>query len=262
MKLAANLSWLYTEYYFEDRLAACAQDGFRYAECMFPYDMGAASLASAARAAGVQWVLINAPAGDWGQGERGLAGLPGRQAEFRSGVEQAAEYAQALGVKLVHVLAGVSDANTRATSEHLATYRGNLEWLAGYASQGDITWTIEPINTRDMPGYLLHSQQQAHQLVQDLACPKIAVQMDLYHCAVQEQDALIELLNRYIPTGRVAHVQIADEPGRGEPCSGKVDWTAVFQTLSQLGYGGWIGCEYKPANGTRAGLGWRQRLGF
>lgn len=264
MKLAANLSWLYTEYDFPNRLEACAEDGFKHVECMFPYEYPAELLREQAQAAGVQWVLINAPAGNWAQGDRGVAADPARRDEFKHSIELAATYAQALGVNKVHVLAGVVDLHCPdAVARALACYQENLNDLASTMKAEAIDWLIEPINRGDVPGYLLAEQSAAHDIVQRLNKPNLGVQMDLYHCQKVEGDA-VAALAKYLPTGRVKHLQVAGVPNRDEPGlhSEGLDYQQVHMQLQKLGYTGHIGCEYRPKAATRDGLGWIQRTGF
>ncbi|MCZ8016268.1 MAG: TIM barrel protein [Limnobacter sp.] len=272
MRLAANLSWLYTEFDFPERLQACADDGFRHAECMFPYDYSATLLREKADSAGVSWVLINAPAGDWAAGDRGLAAYPERRDEFRRSAEQAARYAQVLGVQKIHVLAGIVDLeNSDAVTTAWACYEKNLLWLADTMKGEPIDWLIEPINRFDIPGYLLADQATAHELVNRLGQPNLGVQMDLYHCQRAEGNALAALA-QYLPTGRIRHLQIAGVPKRDEPqgetsanelVNGAVlNYAEVYQQLLALGYSGDIGCEYRPKATTREGLGWVRNTGF
>lgn len=264
MKLAANLSWLYTELNFHARLQACAEDGFKYAECMFPYQYAAQALRDSADAAGVRWVLINAPAGDWGKGDRGLAIDLSRRDEFKHSIGLAAEYATVLGVGKVHVLAGLADLKDSNVVERAwDCYSENLGWLADEMKDEQIDWLIEPINRFDMPDYLLAEQTTAHELLKQLGKPNLGVQMDLYHCQ-RVEGRVIELLAEFLPTGRVRHLQIAGVPNRDEPAStaGALDYSKVFKQLAVLGYQGHIGCEYRPKAATRDGLGWIQSTGF
>ncbi|CAB3638022.1 2-oxo-tetronate isomerase [Achromobacter pulmonis] len=254
LKFAANLSMMYQEHAFLDRYAAAAADGFAAVECMFPYEAPAASVRARMDDAGVSQVLFNAPPGVTARGERGLAALPGRQAEFRAGIEQALDYAAALACAQVHVMAGVAPEGV-ARAPMLDCYRENLDWAARQARPAGVTLLIEPINTRDIPGYFLNRQDEAHQVVQAVNAPNLKVQMDLYHCQIVEGDVTARL-RQYLPTGRVGHLQIAGVPLRQEPDRGELDYGWIFQVLRELDYTGWIGCEYRPAAGTRAGLGW------
>lgn len=264
MKLAANLSWLYTELEFHQRLSACAVDGFRHVECMFPYGHSARSLRDSAEAAGVDWVLINAYAGNWEQGERGLAADVSHRDRFKHSVEQAAEYANVMGVSKVHVLAGLVDSNDTDTIKRAwSCYSENLNWLADEMKGEPIDWLIEPINRFDVPGYLLTGQAAAHELLMQLNKLNLGVQMDLYHCQRVEGKA-IEMLAEFLPTGRVKHLQIAGVPNRDEPSSitSELNYNDVFKQLAAFGYEGHIGCEYRPKAATRDGLGWIQSTGF
>ncbi len=262
MRWAANLSWLYTEWPFKERFAAAAQDGFKAVECMFPYEHDARELKALADEQGLQWVLINAPAGQWELGDRGLACIPARQDEFRSSIDTALTTANTLGVKCVHVLAGtMNDSNPIESAYAWDCYRQNLCWLAQQTKQEPITWLIEPINRRDIPGYLLHTQEQAHALLQEINADNLGVQMDLYHCQVAQGD-VVRRIQRYLPTGRVKHIQIAGAPERHEPDHSELDYAFVFQMLRELGYDGHIGLEYRPRQGTRKGLEWVRKAAF
>ena len=260
-QFAANLSMLYPELDFLDRFEAAAQDGFKAVEYLFPYAFEARDIAARLQAHGLQQVLFNAPPGDWDKGERGLACLPGREAEFRASLVQALMYAQALDCPRIHVMAGLrSEEGERAAID--ACYLNNLRWAAAQAHQQGIEVLIEPINTRDMPGFYLTRQDQAHELVREVGAPNLKVQMDLYHCQIVEGDVAMKL-RTYLPTGRVGHIQIAGVPDRHEPDEGELNYPYLFQLLDDLGYDGWVGCEYRPARGTTAGathdgLGWLQ----
>jgi 2-dehydrotetronate isomerase len=263
MKWAANLSWLYTEWPFEERLAAAAENGFKAIECMFPYAHDAQRLKALAEEHGLKWVLINAPAGHWDEGDRGLACRSNRRDEFKRSMEAALQYANVLGVNWVHVLAGAVDEVMDPDAERTAwdTYKENLQWLADQTKNENITWLIEPINRRDIPGYLLHGQEQAHALLEELNCANLGVQMDLYHCQVAQGD-VVRRLQQYLPTGRVKHIQIAGAPDRHEPDQGELNYVFVMQALKQLNYRGHIGLEYRPRQGTRKGLEWVQKAAF
>ncbi|AOB30282.1 hydroxypyruvate isomerase [Bordetella sp. H567] len=254
VKFAANLSMLYTEHGFLDRFQAAAEDGFKGVEFMFPYAWPAHELAARLRGCGLAQALFNAPPGREDAGERGLACLPGRQAEFRDGIERALEYAEALSCPRVHVMAGLAPQGAdRARLRE--TYVGNLAWAAQAAVKAGRDVLMEPINTRDIPGYFLNRQADAHAIAEEVGAPNLRVQMDLYHCQIVEGDLEMRI-RQYLPTGRVGHIQIAGVPARHEPDDGEVNYPHLFKVLDELGYDGWIGCEYRPANGTRAGLGW------
>ncbi len=254
LKFAPNLSMMYQEYAFLDRFAAAAQDGFRGVEYLFPYDYPVTDLRARLRDTGLAQALFNAPPGDWAGGERGLAVLPGREAQFRASIERALEYAAELDCPSVHVMAGIAPVGIdRLALEN--RYLENLSWAAGKAASAGTTLLIEPINTRDMPGYFLNLQAHAHTVVQSVASPALKVQMDLYHCQIMEGD-LTANLQRYLPTGCVGHIQVAGVPARQEPDRGEVNYSHVFGVLDALEYAGWIGCEYRPAGVTRDGLAW------
>lgn len=254
LNFAANLSLMYTEHPFLERFAAAARDGFRGVEFLFPYQESPTRLRACLDDTGLKQVLFNAPPGDFAKGERGLAAVPGRRAEFRHGIEQALEYAQALSCTRVHVMAGCLAAD-QTREAYAACYQDNLAWAATQAASVGVTLLIEPINTRDMPGYFLNYQHEAHALVQAIGSEFLKVQMDLYHCQITEGDVGTKL-RQYLPTGRVAHLQIAGVPQRQEPNAGELNYQYLFGILEELGYGDWIGCEYRPAAGTQAGLGW------
>ena len=254
-KFAANLSMMYAEHAFADRFAAAAADGFTAVECMFPYALAADELAAHIQRHGLRQVLFNLPPGDWDAGERGLAALPGRETEFAASIDTALRYALASGCRKLHVMAGVVPANASA-AERCAMHRcyvANLRRAARAMAPHGITLLIEPINTRDMPGYLLSQQQHAHDVVAEVGEPNLQVQMDLYHCQVMEGD-LATRLRQYI--AGVGHIQIAGVPGRHEPDDGEINYPFLFDLLDELGYTGHIGCEYRPRAGTSAGLGW------
>lgn len=254
-RFAANLSMMYVEHDFLDRFAAAAADGFDAVEFLFPYDFEPAEIASRLADNGLQQVLFNAPPGDFAGGERGMACLAERRDEFRrSIVEKALPYALALRCPRLHVMAGLMPAGIARAALH-EVYLDNLAWAAGQAASAGLDLLIEPINTRDMPGYLLNRQGEAHQIVEQIGAPNLKVQMDLYHCQIVEGDVAMKL-RQYLPTGRVGHLQIAGVPDRHEPDQGELNYPYLFEQLDLLGWQGHIGCEYRPRAGTSAGLGW------
>ncbi len=267
-RFAANLSMLYNEHPFLDRFAAAAADGFDAVEYLFPYAHPAAEIAQRLQAHGLTQALFNAPPGDWEAGERGIACLAGREAEFDAGITQALAYAQTLGCSRLHVMAGLLPAG--ATRDDVRpVYVANLQRAALRAAAVAVAIQIEPINLRDMPGYFLNRQDQAHALVEEIGAPNVQVQFDLYHAQVMEGDLSMKL-RQYLPTGRVGHIQIAGVPQRHEPDTGELNYPALFALLDELGWDGFVGCEYRPrrgavAGGTSDGLGWlrawRERQG-
>ncbi|WBY00066.1 hydroxypyruvate isomerase family protein [Ramlibacter tataouinensis] len=265
-RFAANLSLLYPELPFLDRFGAAAADGFEGVECLFPYEHAAAEIAARLKDHGLQQVLFNAPPGDFAAGERGLAALPGREEPFRAGVLQALRYAEALQCPRLHVMAGLVPAGAERAALR-AHYVASLRWAAQQARAIGVDVMIEPINPRDMPGYLLQRQAEAHAIAAEVGAPNLKVQMDLYHCQIVEGD-LATKIREYLPTGRVGHFQIASVPQRHEPDTGELDYPFLFGLIDEVaaacGWDGWIGCEYRPARGavpggTREGLAWLRR---
>ena len=252
LRFAANLSMMYTEHPFLERFAAAAQDGFDAVEFLFPYEHEARDIASRLREHGLTQALFNLPPGDFSRGERGIAALPGREAEFAAGVDQALAYAQATGCVRLHAMAGLASVDADRAAMR-ATYVANLRLAARRLAPHGITLLIEPINLRDIPGYYLNHQQVAHDIVAEVGEPNLKVQMDLYHAQIVEGD-LVRRIERFLPG--VGHFQIAGVPERHEPDIGEVNYAYVFERLEALGWDGFIGCEYRPRAGTSAGLGW------
>ena len=254
-RFAANLSMLYPEHDFLDRFEAAARDGFGAVEFLFPYAYEPAELAARLRDHRLKQVLFNAPPGDWEGGERGLACLAGREAEFREGIANALRYAEALACPRVHVMAGlVPQGQERAALQ--PTYVANLRWAAKEAARAGIKLLVEPINTRDIPRFFLNRQDHAHELLDEIGEPNVQVQMDLYHCQIVEGDVAMKI-RRYLPTGRVGHFQIAGVPMRHEPDLGELNYTYLFDVIDEVseacGWQGWVGCEYRPARGAQPG---------
>ncbi|WP_234087664.1 hydroxypyruvate isomerase [Azonexus sp. R2A61] len=255
-KFAANLSFLFTDAPFPARFARAAAAGFAGVEYLFPYDWPAADIAGWLRAAGVEQVLFNLPPGDWAAGERGLACLPQRRAEFAAGVETALAYAEALGCRRVHCMAGLRPAGI-AEAELRATYVANLRHAAERFAGIGATVLIEPINSRiDMPGYWLDDVAKAFSLCAEVDRSNVGVQLDLYHAQIIQGDLARTLSDNL---SRIGHVQIADNPGRHEPGSGEIHYPFLFALLDRLGYTGWVGCEYKPLAGSEEGLSWMRQ---
>lgn len=258
-KFAANLSMLYPELAFLDRFGAAAADDFKAVEYLFPYAFAARDVAVRLQDCGLRQVLFNAPPGDWERGERGLACLPGRDAEFRTGIATALEYAAALDCPRIHVMAGLVPAGIQRETLY-PSYIERLRWAAQEAAKQKVDILIEPINTRDIPGFFLNRQDDAHQLVDAVGAPNLKVQMDLYHCGIVEGDVSMKVRN-YLPTGKVGHIQVAGIPERNEPDTGELNYSYLFAVLDELKYSGWVGCEYRPRagavpGGTSSGLAW------
>ena len=251
-KFAANLSMMYQEYPFLDRFAAARRDGFSGVEFLFPYDFAAADIRHRLDENGLTLALFNGPPGNWADGERGLASLPDRQVEFRDSVKRALDYTTVLGNQRLHIMAGlIKPSQDRAV--HHAVYIDNLAYAAKQAASLGITTVIEPINTRDIPGFFLNRQDQAHQIIAQVGADNLKVQMDFYHCQIVEGDLAMNLRKHIDGVG---HIQIAGVPERHEPDLGEINYPYLFALIDELGYKGWIGCEYRPQAGTSAGLGW------
>ena len=255
-RFAANLSMLFTEVPFLDRFECAARAGFASVEFLFPYPFATADIKARLEANGLKIVLHNLPAGDWDAGERGIACLPNRVAEFRAGVAQAVEVGTTLGVSQINCLAGkapadVDDALLRQTLVE------NLRFAAAELKKAGIKLLIEPINNFDIPGFWLNKTDKALGLMDEVGSDNLFLQYDIYH-AQRYEGELAATMTKYL--ARIGHVQLADNPGRNEPGTGEINYAFLFKHLDRIGYTGWIGCEYKPATTTDAGLGWMQRL--
>jgi hydroxypyruvate isomerase len=256
-RFAANLSMMYGALPLMQSFAAAAAHGFEAVEFLFPYEHDAQAIAAQLQQHRLINVLFNAPPGNWQAGERGLAALPGREEEFRVGIEQAIAYARVLGTRHVHVMAGIApaSASTPERNRMRGVYLRNLRFAAERLAEHGITALIEPINTRDMPGYFLNRQDHAHEIIADVHHPNLKVQMDLYHCQIVEGDVSTKL-QRYLPTGNVAHIQVAGVPNRNEPDTGELNYRHLFQLIDELDYEGWIGAEYRPTTGHPERISW------
>jgi hydroxypyruvate isomerase len=251
-KLAANLSLLFPERDFLERFAAARGAGFRGVEYQFPYSVAADEIAAAVRDAGVEVVLHNLPAGDAAKGERGIAGLPGREAEFRDGVERAIVYAGAVGCRRLNCLAGLAPAD----EAHFSTLVANVRHAARRLGEAGIRLMLEPINTRTVPGFFLTGSRQAIDVLNAAGEGNAFLQYDLFHMQIMEGD-LAATLERLLP--RIGHVQIADVPDRHEPGTGEINFDFLLAHLDRIGYSGWVGCEYNPRGDTLEGLAWAKR---
>jgi hydroxypyruvate isomerase len=255
-RFTANLSMLYGEVEFLDRFAAAARDGFKGVEYLFPYDFPKEVVAEKLMAAGVEQVLHNLPAGNWGGGERGIGCLPDRVDEFKAGVAKAIDYATTLGCTQVNCLAGIAPAGVSADVLK-ATLVSNLKYAAAELKRAGIRLLLEAINTRDIPGFFVNRSAQAIAIMDEVGSDNLFFQYDFYHMQIMEGD-LTPTFKRL--KGRIAHVQIADNPGRNEPGTGEINYDFIFRMLDAEGYAGWVGAEYRPKAGTTAGLGWMKRL--
>jgi hydroxypyruvate isomerase len=249
---AANLTMMYNESPFLDRFSAAGKDGFRGIEFLFPYDFAPEEIKLRLDENNLTQILFNCPPGNWSVGDRGTASLPGREDEFKRSVELALEFARIVGNKHLHVMAGVI-APEQDCASHRDMYLKNLAYAADQAKSAGITVLIEPINTRDMPGYFLSRQDDAHAICREVGATNLQIQLDLYHCQIMEGD-LAMTIKRDIKN--VGHIQIAGVPNRHEPDDGEINYPYLFQLIDELGYDGWIGCEYRPKAGTSEGLGW------
>jgi hydroxypyruvate isomerase len=251
-RFAANLTMMFNEVPFLERFRAAAVVGFTAVEFLFPYEHAPEEVADKAKAAGTEVVLFNMPAGNWATGERGITGLPGREEEFRAGVEKALVYAKTLGVPRLHAMAGIAPAGSDSAACR-ATLISNLKYAAEKLGKENITLLLEAINTRDMPGFLVSTQKDSHAICAEVGAQNLKMQMDIYHMQVMEGD-LATCLKRY--ASECGHIQIAGCPDRHEPDTGEVRYEYLFRLLDEIGYAGWLGCEYRPEGKTNEGLRW------
>ena len=255
-QFAANLTMLFTEAPFLDRFEKAHNSGFKAVEFLFPYPFPATEIQKKLGQYGLKLVLHNLPAGDWDAGERGIACHPDRVEEFRMGVAKAIEYAKALGVPQLNCLAGKAPAGVEKKLLH-DTFVSNLKYAAAELKKVNLKLLIEPINTFDIPGFFLSTTQQALDIIQEVAADNLFVQYDIYHAQRMEGE-LCNTMEKNL--SKIGHIQLADNPGRNEPGTGEINYAHLFKFLDRIGYSGWIGCEYKPATTTEAGLGWIKKL--
>jgi hydroxypyruvate isomerase len=255
-QFAANLTMLFNEHPFLDRFEAAAKAGFKAVEFLFPYAYPVAELQRRLKDNGLTLVLHNLPAGDWDAGDRGLACDPKRVDEFRAGVARGIEYGTALGVPHLNCLAGKAPAGADAAALR-STFVANLRFAAAEFKKAGLNLLIEPINRFDIPGFYLNTTAQALSILDEVGADNAYVQYDIYHAQRMEGE-LANTMSAQL--ARIGHIQLADNPGRNEPGSGEINYAFLFKHLDRIGYKGWIGCEYKPAAGTEAGLGWIQAL--
>ena len=251
-RFAANLTMMFNEAPFLDRFAAAAQAGFRGVEFLFPYEYPAAAIKSKLRENGLELALFNLPPGDFASGERGLACLPGREADFQTAVEKALDYARHLGATRLHAMAGIVPPGVSREACR-STYIQNLGYAAARCAEQSVTLLIEAINARDIPGYFLNTQADSAAVCEEVAAPNLKMQMDCYHMQIVEGDLEVKL-RKY--ASRCGHIQIAGVPKRHEPDTGEVHYPHIFRLLDGIGYAGWVGCEYRPAGKTLDGLRW------
>lgn len=255
-QFAANLSMLFTEVDFLDRFKAAAQAGFKGVEYLFPYAYGKAELAQRLKDNDLTQVLHNLPAGNWELGERGIACHPNRVSEFEDGVTRAIEYATALGCRTVNCLAGKVPEGVSQADAH-KTFVNNLRYAAPKLKAAGIRLLIEPINTFDIPGFFLSRTDQALSIIHEVGSDNLALQYDIYHAQRMEGE-LANTISAHLD--QIGHIQLADNPGRNEPGTGEINYAWLLRHIDQVGYRGWIGCEYKPAATTQDGLGWIHTL--
>jgi 2-dehydrotetronate isomerase len=257
-RFAANISTMFTERPFAERIQAAAAAGFDAVECQFPYEVAAAELERRLAEAGVELILLNTPAGDFAGGERGLAGLPGREADFTSALERALDYAKALNCPQIHVMAGIKPEGA-AKEACLEVFKANLRLAAEACARAGRIALIEPINTRDIPGYLLNTPAEGAAIIAELGVRGLMLQFDFYHAQIMAGD-LARSFERLLPM--IGHVQVAGVPERHEPDVGEVNYPYLFEVMDRVGYAGWVGCEYFPAGSAEEGLGWAYRYGI
>jgi 2-dehydrotetronate isomerase len=249
-KFAANLSMMFNEWDFLDRFAVAAESGFSAVEFLFPYAYAPEAIAERLERHGLTQALFNLPPGNWEAGERGLAAIPDRKEEFRSSILAALPYAKASGARRLHMMSGHADPGRRTALE---CYKDNLRFACDTLAPHGIDVLIEPINPRDMPGYFLNSFRLAAEIINSLTLSNLKLQFDIYHRQILQGD-IIKGLEELMPL--IGHVQVASVPKRNEPGTGELDDFRIFQHLDSLGYNGFVGCEYRPAKGTLAGLSW------
>jgi 2-dehydrotetronate isomerase len=249
-RFAANLTMMFTELPFPARFAAAAEAGFEAVECLFPYEMAADHLAETLKMHHLTLALFNMPPGDWAAGERGIACLEGREAEVEASIDKALTYAHATGTKRLHMMAGLGEARDHGA---MRLYKDALRRAASLAAPEGITILIEPLNRRDMPGYLLDDFSLARWVIEDLALPNLKLQYDVYHRQLMHGNVLGSL-EALLPI--IGHIQLASVPERHEPGTGELDDARIFERLDAMGYQEFIGAEYRPKAGTQAGLGW------
>lgn len=253
-KFAANLTMMFNEFPFLERFQAAADNGFKAVEYLFPYDHPAELIAEKLASAGLKQALFNMPPGNWDTGDRGLACLPERRDEFASALKTSIQYAKVIGTPLLHMMAGNAPWASQAA---ITCYRDNLRRAADDAGKAGITVVIEPINGRDMPHYFLNDFDRALAFVTGIAQDNVKLQFDVYHRQILHGDVIVALRRM---AGSIGHIQLASVPARNEPMTGELDDRRIFKEIDAVGYQGYIGCEYRPAEGTVEGLGWLKNV--
>lgn len=251
-KFSANLTFLFQDLPVIDRITASADAGFKGVELQFPYGIDVSDISASLEKNDVEMVLINAPAGNFDAGDRGLAALPGREEEFRSAIDDAIYYATALNCPRIHVMSGIPPADIKPDTA-MATLANNLKYAADVCADACIRVLVEPLNAKDVPGYLISHTLQARAIMAVVNSANLYLQYDLYHGGMNNED-IPEMLRSNLDV--IDHMQVAGVPGRHEPNTGKIDFSPIFEALDIMGYQGWIGCEYAPESDTLAGLGW------
>jgi len=258
-KLAANLTMMFNEFPFPERIAMAAKAGFKGVEYLFPYDYSTVQLCEWNQLAGVKQVLINSPAGDWAGGERGTACLPGRTQEFRDGIGTAIEYAKALDCPNIHLVAGLAPESGKARTECEDIYRENIAFAADELAKNNLTGLLETLNNRDVPGFLLNKSSQVIEILAELSRPNLKLQFDFYHVQIMEGDVCRRFDACF---DQIGHIQIANPPERHEPDNGELNYDYILNHIDEAGYQGWVAGEYIPAQNTLAGLKWGEAYGL
>ena len=255
MRFAANLGWLFPEHPFLERFAAARRAGFHGVEFAQPYEYPAAEIAARLAGNGLECVLINLPMGDKSKGDFGIACRPGREKEFREGVARGIEYAHAIGAPKLNCISGTAQAGEDREAMR-ATLISNLRLAAREFKAAGLDLVVEPINTHDIPGFFVSRSREAVEIIEQVGADNLGLQCDLYHTAMMGDDPAA-ILRECWPD--IRHIQFADAPGRGEPGTGRIDFAPLFALIDELGYAGWVGCEYRPRAGTSEGLRWMGR---
>lgn len=249
-RFAANLSMMFNEHPFLDRFDAAAKAGFTAVEFLFPYEYKPEDVALRLKRNGLKQVLFNLPPGDWNAGEKGFAARPDKFDELRQSLHTALPYAEATGVRRLHMMAGLAD---RHDPKAVDAFKKSVEWTADFLGDHGIDVVIEPINGRDVPGYFLNDFMFARDIIVELGIPNVGLQFDIYHCQILHGDVTMRL-REMMPL--IGHIQIASVPSRNEPAGEELNYPFLFAELDRLGYDNYVGCEYRPAGETVAGLGW------